>query len=106
MIKKPIDRLMDWISTGGPPYGEMYDDIIAVNQTLKAYDEAEVFTIGGDELKTLNEWMRKKNLNKYGGAIGGRFTYSFTPTSIGVAKTVTDCQEQKDTIDLTDYEGW
>lgn len=64
------------------------------------------FTIDGDELAKLNRWMKKKNLKKYSGSIGGRFTYSFTPTSLGVAKTVTDGMEDKDTLDLTDYESW
>jgi hypothetical protein len=64
------------------------------------------FTILPEELEKLDAWMKTKNLNKYGGAMGGRFTYSFTPTSIGMAIQVTDAMEQKDTIDISDYEGW
>lgn len=64
------------------------------------------FTIEGSELEKLNQWMKTKNLKLYSGAIGGRFTYSFTPTSIGVGISVTDGLEQKDTINLTDYESW
>ncbi len=41
----------------------------------------------------------------YGGAIGGSLTFSFTPTSLGVAVKVTDAHTNK-TIDLTDYESW
>jgi hypothetical protein len=41
----------------------------------------------------------------YGGAIGGSLTYSFTPTSVGVAIDVT-CSHTQQTIDLSDYEDW
>ena len=38
------------------------------------------------------------------GAIGGRFTYSFTPTSLGVVIKVKCACEQE--IDVTFYEDW
>jgi hypothetical protein len=57
-------------------------------------------------LEKLDAWMKTKNLNKYQGAMGGRFTYHFTPTSVGMVIKVTDALEQKDTIDISDYEGW
>lgn len=41
----------------------------------------------------------------YGGAIGGRVTYSFTPTSIGLIIKVT-YSLTNETIDLTDYDNW
>ncbi len=66
----------------------------------------DTFTIFPPEMEKLNEWFKTKNLNKYSGCSGGRFTYSFTPTSIGMVITVTDAMEQKDTIDITDYDGW
>lgn len=59
-----------------------------------------------EEEKKLNEWLAKKDLSKYGGAIGGRFTYCFTPTSLGMVVKVRDSMESKDTIDLTDYSSW
>lgn len=38
-------------------------------------------------------------------AIGGRFTYSFTPTSLGIVISVRDdCT--KDEINLTEYHLW
>ncbi len=40
-----------------------------------------------------------------GGAIGGRYTYSFTPTGIGTIVKVHDAIS-KETLDLTDYENW
>lgn len=62
------------------------------------------FQLTESEQKKLDDWLATKNLDKYGGAIGGRFTYSFTPTSLGVIIKVSDSLEQKDTIDLTDYD--
>lgn len=41
----------------------------------------------------------------YAGAIGGRYTYSFTPTGLGLIITVTN-NITKDQIDLTNYEDW
>lgn len=37
--------------------------------------------------------------------IGGRWTYSFTPTSIGMIIEVTDCLT-KETEDVSDYESF
>lgn len=39
------------------------------------------------------------------GAAGGRFTFSFTPTNLGVTETITD-QCTKEVLDLTDYSGY
>lgn len=64
----------------------------------------ETFIIDDDQLKKLDEWMRSKP-KKYTGAIGGRFTYSFHPTSLGVVVKVMD-EVDRDEIDLSDYEGW
>jgi len=52
-------------------------------------------------------WINKqiaKN-NSHGGCSGGRFTYSFTPTSLGLATEVTD-NVTKETCNVTDYENW
>jgi hypothetical protein len=38
------------------------------------------------------------------GAIGGRMTFQFTPTSLGVISQVKCACGEK--IDLTDYKGW
>jgi len=58
------------------------------------------------EQKRLDDWMATKDLTKYEGSIGGRFTYHITPTSLGNIIKVSDAMEQKDTIDITEYEGW
>jgi len=39
-----------------------------------------------------------------GGAIGGRITYAFTPTSLGVVTIVKCACGEK--LDLTDYDCW
>ena len=41
----------------------------------------------------------------YCGAIGGRITYSFTPTSIGTIVKIKDSVTGKE-LDLTDYYTW
>jgi hypothetical protein len=38
-------------------------------------------------------------------AAGGRFTYEFSPCSIGMTIKVKDCYTQRE-IDLTDYDSW
>lgn len=40
-----------------------------------------------------------------GGAIGGRFTFAFTNTSLGTVVKVTDCLTKTE-LDLSDYENW
>lgn len=44
----------------------------------------------------------------YDGAIGGGLTYRFTPTSLGIAYSVTYAERSKweKTLDLTDYASW
>jgi len=72
---------------------------------LPANMELTKFELDEDEQKKLNKWFKKKDSKKYSGAIGGRYTYSFTPTSLGVCVRVRDDLD-KDEIDLTDYLSW
>ena len=47
------------------------------------------FPISEEEDKEIKEWIEKRpEFNE--GAIGGRYTYQFTPTSIGMIGTVID----------------
>jgi hypothetical protein len=50
------------------------------------------FPISEEEHKKINEWIdeQMKKHPGIGGAIGGRFTYEFLPTSIGTAGTIID----------------
>ena len=60
----------------------------------KEYDKLSAdyyrgFPISEEEQKTIAEWIKSRpEINE--GAIGGRYTYQFTPTSIGVIGTITD----------------
>lgn len=64
-----------------------------------------MFTLDESEKKKLESWLDKKDLSRYTGAIGGRFTYSFTNTNLGQIVKVTDNLDGTE-IDLTDYESW
>ena len=50
------------------------------------------FPISGEEDKKVTEWIKKQMEEHPGnvGAIGGRFTYQFTPTGVGTFGTVID----------------
>jgi hypothetical protein len=63
-----------------------------------------MFSLDKDQLKKLEEWMQTHK-KVYTGAIGGRYTYSFTPTSLAVIVKVKDGITNEE-IDLTDYTGW
>jgi len=65
-----------------------------------------MFTLDDDQRKKFDEWNRNHtcSLKKYSGAIGGRLTYCFTPTGLGVClKVKCVCGEE---IDLTDVSNW
>ena len=57
------------------------------------------FVIDEEETKAISEWIdkhieEKHNGSRYAGAIGGRFTYRFVPTSIGeIGEVVCSCGE-------------
>jgi hypothetical protein len=64
-----------------------------------------MFALDAEQREKLNEWIKKKDLEEYSGASGGRFTYQFTPTSLGLVAKVID-NLKHDEIDLTDYACW
>lgn len=54
----------------------------------KKTNDTRSFTIEPEDVKRIDEWKarheaEKHNGSQYAGAIGGRYTYEFTPTSIG-----------------------
>ena len=54
----------------------------------ESYKNLNGFPITEEEVKVIEEWQKKHeeevhNGSSYAGAIGGRYSYSFTPTSIG-----------------------
>ena len=64
-----------------------------------------MFSLDKDQQKKLDEWMAEKDADRYCGAIGGRYTYSFCDTNLGQVVKVTD-DLTNTTIDLTDYDSW
>lgn len=64
------------------------------------------FKIDGAEFEALTKWLARRPKKKaYGGAIGGRYTYTFTPTGVGTVVKVTDALTNT-TKDLTEYGDW
>ncbi len=63
-----------------------------------------MFSLDKAQAAKMTEWANKHK-KVYTGAIGGRYTYSFTPTSIGLVVKVKDAITGEE-IDLTDYDMW
>lgn len=66
------------------------------------------FTISNKEQKKIDAFLKKqdrimRNVNV--GAIGGAYTYHFTPTSIGVIIEIENTVT-KEKINVTDYDLW
>lgn len=65
-----------------------------------------MFSLSIEQQTKLNEW--RKSLKPISiadlGAIGGEYTYSFTPTSLGVITKVKRFDNNE--IDLTNYDEW
>ena len=59
------------------------------------------------EQEKLEKWfkkMKKKEAKSIKPAIGGAYTYCFTPTGIGTSVTVKHANGEE--IDITDYGSW
>ncbi len=63
-----------------------------------------MFVINSTQNKKINEWM-STHKNAYEGAIGGRYTFCFTPTSLGEVIVVKDSVTNTE-IDVSEYEDW
>ena len=65
------------------------------------------FTVPDDEATKYQKWREEHNEvcpQTEVGAIGGKFTWLFTPTGLGcILRLKCACGEE---IDLTDYENW
>jgi hypothetical protein len=59
------------------------------------------FNLTKEQYEKASIWMKERE--KYSGAIGGQFSFVFSPTSIGMVASVTDGNES---LDLTDYDLW
>ena len=66
-----------------------------------------MFTLNKEEREKLLEWQKSRIPEKYSGASGGRWTYTFTPTSLGtVIKVIDNLITEDNELDLTDYDIW
>lgn len=80
----------------------------------------EIFSLSEKEKSVLTKWKNEQDEDLYlriksaadsnpvpqpSGPIGGVYTYSFTPTSIGVMIKVRNALTEKE-IDLTNYDEW
>ena len=64
------------------------------------------FIISKEDMEKFKKWDNDHNCGHkdYAGAIGGRLTYSFSPTRVGmIIKVICACGEE---CDLTDYDAW
>jgi hypothetical protein len=70
------------------------------------------FSLTNEELERIKEWdnthectiKRKHNMDRYVGAIGGRLSITFIPTSIGTFITVKCCcGEELDVADGSEF---
>ena len=77
-------------------------------------DTDSYFVVSPQDGAKIQEWQNKHDLEKHGesfqhgqrytGAIGGAYTFSFTPTGLGtVFKVTCSCGDH---IDMTDYDSW
>jgi len=70
-----------------------------------------MFKLDKSQEEKLKVWMESLpqevigDPDAYTGAIGGRYTYKFTPTGLGVIVVVKDFITKKE-INLTDFENW
>ncbi len=63
-----------------------------------------MFDLTKEQIEEINKWMDKCGSGATG-AIGGRYTYSFTPTSLGLVVKVEDALTGKK-LDVTYYNEW
>lgn len=60
------------------------------------------FTLSHEENGRIKDWIATLSEGRYG-CIGGRITYSFTPTSLGLITVVSDALSGSE-LNLTNFE--
>lgn len=63
-----------------------------------------MFTLTDEQATKIQQWIAG-HPRLYSGAVGGRYQYIFTPTSIGVCVEVRD-QMTQESLNVTDYDSW
>lgn len=71
---------------------------------FKPMGAERAFTLTAEQEAKLDEWI-STHQKKDCGAVGGRYSFTFTPTTIGTCVSVTD-EMTGHKIDLSDYEKW
>lgn len=72
----------------------------------KVYED-RIFTLTAEQIKKFDTWRIEKNKAKGQvdvGAIGGAYTFCFTPTGLGTIEVVTCADGTK--LNLTDSDSW
>jgi hypothetical protein len=72
----------------------------------KVYQD-RTFTLTAEQMKKFDTWRIEKNKTKGEvnvGAIGGAYTFCFTPTGLGTVEVV-KCADGTQ-LDLTDIDSW
>jgi hypothetical protein len=62
-----------------------------------------MFNLSEEQNEKVRDFIDKNR--KYSGAIGGQFTWNFTPTSIGMVIQITD-NLSKEVLDVSNYNEW
>lgn len=62
------------------------------------------FTLTEDQSKKVADWIGAQGFCAQG-AIGGQFTYEFTPTTLGVVQKVSNIANGQE-LDVTEYGDW
>jgi len=76
-----------------------------VSDKKEKFCEDRTFVLSAEQHKKYDEWRKEKNKKNgevYVGAIGGAYSFCFTPTGIGTMVKVT-CADGTE-LDLTEYE--
>ena len=89
------------------------EEIVKLKEQLQNKQEkiknSQVFIIEPEEVELIRKWKTQHEAeehggNSYAGAVGGRYTYEFVPTSIGTVGVV-KCTCGKH-FDFTSYDKW
>lgn len=92
--QEALDKVAEW--NKDEEIQKLKDEI---SEMKKSKLKGLSFVVTEEELEEIKKWMDKHINEKHGGshyagAIGGRFTYKFTPTSIGkIGEIVCSCGE-------------
>jgi hypothetical protein len=96
--------LVGWDRSDEYQWGVSNPDIqwAVVCEVWKEPKSPTSFELSAEQERIANEWIDKRNREAHG-PIGGRWSYRFCPTSIGVCVSLVD-NASGDELDLTDYD--